>query len=260
MISTFGSPADPAVLLIAGIGSSMDWWEPEFCRSLAGRFVIRYDHRDTGDAPSYPPGRPGYTGDDLVTDAVAVLDEVEVAAAHVVGLSMGGALAQLVTLDHPDRVLSLTAISTTAGAGDPDLPGPSSLAEVPDPDWADDKAMVSYFVESQRALAVAPFDEAEVRAVAAIAVSRTKNHESSQKNHLAAAGSGSWRHRLGEIAVPALVIHGDHDPLFPLPHAEALAREIPGARLVVLPGTGHEFPRRNWPRVVPEILALTSGG
>jgi pimeloyl-ACP methyl ester carboxylesterase len=259
VISTFGSPTDPAVLLVAGIGSSMDWWEPEFCGSLTGRYVIRYDHRDTGDAPSYPPGRPGYTGEDLVTDAVAVLDEVGVAAAHVVGLSMGGTLAQLLTLDHPDRVLSLTAISTTAGVGDPDLPG-ASLAEIPDPDWTSDEAVVSYFVESQRALAVAPFDEAEVRAVAAIAVSRTKNHESSQKNHMAAGGSGSWRHRLGEIAVPALVIHGDQDPLFPLPHGEALAREIPGARLVVLPRTGHEFPRRNWPLVVPEILALTPGG
>ncbi|HEX6360015.1 alpha/beta hydrolase [Actinophytocola sp.] len=260
MISTFGSPSAPAVLLIAGIGSTMDWWEPGFCRLLEGRHVIRYDHRDTGDAPSYPPGRPGYTGDDLVTDAAAVLDEVGVAAAHVVGISMGGALAQLLTLNHPDRVLSLTAMSTTAGPGDPDLPGPSSLVDVPEPDWADDAAVVSYLVESQRAVAEGPFDEAEVRAVATIAVSRTKNHESSQKNHLAAAGSGSWRHRLGEITVPVLVIHGDQDPLFPLPHGEALAREIPGARLVVLPDTGHEFPRRNWPLVVPEILTLTSGG
>ena len=261
MISTFGSPGDPAVLLIGGSGASMDWWEPEFCTSLAGRYVIRYDHRDTGEAPSYPPGQPGYTGDDLITDAVAVLDEVGVAAAHVVGISMGGALAQLLTLDHPTRVLSLTAISTTAGAGDEDLPGMSpALAGTtpPEPDWHDDEAVIDYLVAGQRALATEPFDEAEIRAIAAVAVARTKNNESSQKNHYATEGSRSWRHRLGEITVPTLVIHGDQDPLFPLPHGEALAREIPGARLLVLPRTGHEFPRRNWPLVVPEILALTS--
>lgn len=264
MISTFGSPKDPAVLLIAGMASSMDWWEPEFCRMLEGRYVIRYDHRDTGDAPSYPPGRPGYTGDDLVRDAVAVLDQVGVDAAHVVGISMGGAIAQELALDHPDRVRSLTVIATTAGAGDDDLPGmapevAAALGALDEPDWGDDDAVAEYLVESQRLMSAEPFDDAEVRAVARIAVSRTKNNESSQVNHMAAEGSGSWRHRLPELTVPTLVLHGDADPLFPLPHGEALAREIPGARLVVLPNTGHEFPRRNWPLVVREILALTAG-
>jgi pimeloyl-ACP methyl ester carboxylesterase len=260
VISTFGAETDPAVLLIAGSNSSMDWWEPDFCRALTGRYVIRYDHRDTGDAPSYPPGEPGYTGEDLVTDAVAVLDELGVAAAHVVGISMGGALAQVMTLDHPTRVRSLTAIATSGGVGDPDLPGMADLTFPPEPDWTDDESVVEYFVAGQRVLSAPPFDEAEARAIARIAVARTKNLESSQKNHHATEGSGSWRHRLGEITVPTLVIHGDQDPLFPLPHGEALAREIPGARLLVLPHTGHEFPRRNWPLVIPPLLALTASG
>jgi pimeloyl-ACP methyl ester carboxylesterase len=260
--STHGSPTDPAVLLIAGSGSSMDWWEPDFCAQLAGRHVIRYDHRDTGESPSYPPGHPGYRGYDLVTDALTVLDQAGVAAAHVVGMSMGGALAQVLALDHPDRVLSLTAISTSAGPGDADLPGmtpalTSALGALSEPDWTDDAAVVSYLVELQRALSTTPFDESETRAVATVAVARTKNNESSHKNHHATEGSGPWRHRLSQITAPTLVLHGDEDPLFPLPHGEALAREIPGARLVVLPHTGHEFPRRNWPLVVPEILALT---
>jgi pimeloyl-ACP methyl ester carboxylesterase len=262
--STFGSPDDPAVLLLAGIGSSMDWWEPDFCRSLTGRYVIRYDYRDTGDAPGYPPGSPGYTGPDLIADAVAVLDELGIAAAHLVGLSAGGGIAQEVVLAHPDRVRSLTVISTTAGAGDADLPGMdpavgAELAALSEPDWSDDRAVVEYLVDSQRPAAAEPFDEAEFRAVAELAVARTTDNESSQKNHLAAEGGASWRHRLGEIAVPVLVLHGDSDPFFPLPHGEAMAREIPGARLVVLPNTGHEFPRRNWPLVVREILALTAG-
>lgn len=256
MIETVGAPTDPAVLLIAGSGSSMDWWEPEFCARLAagGRHVIRYDHRDTGDAASYPPGQPGYTGNDLVTDAVAVLDEVGVTAAHVVGISMGGALAQVLTLNHPTRVLSLTAISTTAGAGDDDLPGAEAMDLPEEPDWTDDTAVIDYLVSSQRALATKPYDETEIRTIATRAVARTKNNESSQKNHHATQGSGPWRHRLPEITAPTLVLHGDKDPLFPLPHGEALAREIRHARLVVLPHTGHEFPRRNWPLAIPELL------
>src|ERR671920_251967 len=105
----FGDPADPTILLIAGIGSSMLWWEEDFCRSLAGgkRFVIRYDHRDTGRSVTYEPGRPGYTGADLTADALGVLDAYGIAAAHVVGVSAGGAFAQLLALDFPERVLSL---------------------------------------------------------------------------------------------------------------------------------------------------------
>src|SRR5215212_7059621 len=98
---SFGDPADPPILLVMGIGASMLWWEEEFCRMLAdgGRFVIRYDHRDTGRSVSYEPGRPGYHSADLVADAAGVLDAYGIPAAHVVGVSAGGALAQLLALD-----------------------------------------------------------------------------------------------------------------------------------------------------------------
>ena len=102
----FGDPADPPILLVMGIGASMLWWEEGFCRLLAdgGRFVIRYDHRDTGRSVTYEPGRPGYSGADLVADAAGVLDAYGIPAAHVVGVSAGGAFAQLLALDFPDRV------------------------------------------------------------------------------------------------------------------------------------------------------------
>jgi pimeloyl-ACP methyl ester carboxylesterase len=112
---SFGDPVDPAMLLIQGVGASMLWWEAGFCQMLARgrRFVIRYDHRDTGRSITYELGHPGYSGNDLVGDAAGVLDAYQLPAAHVVGVSAGGAFAQLLALDHPARVLSLVLINTS---------------------------------------------------------------------------------------------------------------------------------------------------
>ncbi len=152
---TFGDPADPPVLLVMGIGGSMLWWEEDFCRILVGggRFVIRYDHRDTGRSVTYKPGRPGYTGADLVGDAVGVLDAYEISAARVVGVSAGGAFAQLLALEFAERVLSLVLISTSpAVPGDRDLPPPTdefgqfvSTAKV---DWSDRESVIGYRLAS----------------------------------------------------------------------------------------------------------------
>src|SRR5215218_8014972 len=124
----FGEPAYPAILLVMGVGGSMLWWEEGFCRMLADgrRLVIRYDHRDTGRSVTYDPGAPEYTGADLVADAVGVLDAYGIPAAHMVGVSAGGAFAQLLALAFPERVLSLVLISTTlATPGARGLPPPS---------------------------------------------------------------------------------------------------------------------------------------
>src|SRR5690348_3981912 len=111
----FGAPDDSPILLIMGAGASMLWWDADFCRRLAAgdRYVIRYDHRDTGRSTTFPPGNPGYTGAALVMDAVAVLDGYGISAAHLVGLSAGGGIAQCVALDHAERVRSLVLISTS---------------------------------------------------------------------------------------------------------------------------------------------------
>ena len=269
-VDTFGDAADPVILLLAGMNSSMDGWEPEFCERLASgrRYVIRYDHRDTGRSVSYPPGTPRYSGDDLRNDAVGLLDALGLAQAHVAGISMGGAIAQLVALDHPARVASLTLISTTAGPGDPDLPPASEglqahFAKADRPDWSDQAAVIDYIVEDYRPYAARshPFDATAVRNLAERVVDRTINIESSMTNHgLLEDGAGRWRERLGELSMPTLVIHGDEDPLFPLAHGRALAMEIPNARLVVMEQTGHELPRRAWDVVVPAILEHTRAG
>src|SRR5215218_10849027 len=112
---TFGDPSDPVVLFIMGAMASAVWWPEDFCRMLAdrGRFVIRYDHRDTGRSTSYEPRQPEYTGDDLTRDAVGVLDAFGIQAAHLVGVSAGGGIGQEIAVDYPDRVISLVLISTS---------------------------------------------------------------------------------------------------------------------------------------------------
>jgi pimeloyl-ACP methyl ester carboxylesterase len=265
-VQTFGDPESPAILLIGGAATSMDWWEEEFCERLASgpRFVIRYDLRDTGQSVSYEPGAPQYGGPDLVTDAVGLLDALRLARAHVVGMSMGGGIAQRLALDHADRVASLTLIATSPGGAD--LPPMSDELRAwfeeppPEPDWSDRQAVVDYIVEDLRQHAgTLPFDEEEMRAFAGRIVDRTVNIASSMKNHYLLEGDEPVGPRLGELTAPTLVLHGTEDPLFPYGHAEALAAEIPGARLLPLEGMGHELPPRPiWDQVVAAILDHTA--
>jgi pimeloyl-ACP methyl ester carboxylesterase len=212
---------------------------------------------------TYEPGRPGYGGPDLVADAVRVLDAYGIAVAHVVGLSMGGALTQLLALDFPDRVASLVLIGTSpAGAAD-DLPPAADayrayMATVGEVDWSDPASVAGHIVAEWRALAGRrPFDEAAVRALADRDVARAERPASAQ-NHALLSGGGPWRHRLGSLAAPTLVVHGTADPLFPIGHGEALAAEIPGARLLRLEGAGHGLERPDWDTVADAILAHTA--
>src|SRR6266487_1903473 len=212
----FGDPVDPPVLLVMGVSASMLWWEEGFCRLLAegGRFVIRYDHRDTGRSVTYEPGRPPYTGSDLVADAVGVLDGYELVAAHVVGVSAGGALTQLLALGFPDRVLSLVLISTSpATRGERSLPSATERfggflvsGEV---DWSDRASVVEYLVAYERMLAgdVRPFDEVAWREFVGRDVERARDIAASQ-NHTVIPEGDIPSEPISSIAVPTLVIHG----------------------------------------------------
>jgi pimeloyl-ACP methyl ester carboxylesterase len=259
----FGDPADPPVLLMMGVGASMLWWEDDFCAALAagGRFVIRYDHRDTGRSTSDPPGHPTYTGNDLVADAARVLDGYGIARAHVVGVSMGGALAQLLALDFADRVASLVLMSTSPAGPADDLPPAAesygAYAREARVDWSEPASVVADRVAEMRVLSGdRPFDEARVRALVERDVARADSVASAQ-NHMLLDGGQPWRDRLGTIAVPTLVIHGTADALFPVGHGRALADEIPGARLVVLDGAGHVLDPADHDMVVRAILDHT---
>jgi pimeloyl-ACP methyl ester carboxylesterase len=265
-LATFGRDGDPAVLLISGAAASMDWWEPEFCTRLAdgGRFVVRYDHRDTGRSTSFPAGRPPYSGAVLQTDVLHLLDALGIERAHLVGVSMGGGIAQALAAHHPDRLLTMTLIATTAAgeraSADPLPPAEPRVREFfehPSPAWDDESAVVDYLVEGERAFGGSlEFDEERVRRIAAEVVGRTRDLEASLTNHWVAAGNDETPpFRLADISVPTLVLHGTADPSFPLEHGRALAEEIPGARLVPLEGMGHQVPPPElWNVVVAEIL------
>jgi pimeloyl-ACP methyl ester carboxylesterase len=269
-VDTAGDPADPAILLIAGLGSSMDWWDEEFCQRLAsglgqdgGRFVIRYDHRDTGQSVSYPAGKPGYTGADLAADAAGILDAFGRRSAQLAGISMGGALAQHVALTYPDRVDSLVLMSTSPAVPiGSELPPMSEelrawfAAEVPD--WNERGAVIDYLTAYERHLEGPEyFAEPHVRALAGRIFDRTRDMAASMTNHALAAEGELARGPLGAITAPVLVIHGTADPMFPFGHGEALARAIPRAQLLPLAGVGHQLPPRPfWPSVTTAMLRL----
>lgn len=265
-VDSVGVPGDPPVVLIAGSSGSMDWWDDEFCARIAagGRFVVRYDHRDTGRSVTSPVGAPDYTGVDLAEDVLRVLDAFGLDRAHLVGISMGGFLAQYVAVHHPERVASLTLLATSPGGAD--LPGvePALLASFaeprPDPDWSDRASVVARLVADQRRYGgTLPVDEDDVRRLANRVFDRTADLAASFTNHGVVAGAPSIRARLAEVTAPTLVAHGTADPLFPFGHAEALAREIPDAELLPLPGVGHQMPPRAvWDVLVPALLRHTA--
>jgi pimeloyl-ACP methyl ester carboxylesterase len=289
---TFGDPAEPPLLLV---GNTMLTWPDELCERLAAvrRFVVRYDLRGTGrSAPTDPADGSqgdgasagasaggsglGFTLRDLVADAAGVLDAHGLAAAHVVGFGTGGWIAQLLALDHPERVSSLALIATrptAPGPNDPDLPehAPEIMAHfmnLPAVDWSDRGQVVEFMVGNARRLAGAWFNEAEARAQIerihdrADVTSRDPGEVlrgDLMGTAFAAMDCGPrWRERLGSIAVPTLVVHGEDDPFFPLGNGRALAEEIPGAELLVLPGMGNELPRRTWDVLVPALARHTS--
>jgi len=268
-IEEFGERHDPALILIAGAASSMDWWDVAFCERLAegGRRVIRYDLRDTGASTSYPPGAPGYSSDDLEEDLTQLIAALSAAPAHLVGISMGGGIAAEIAMRHPELVASLTVMSfSPAGPGNelnglpPMLPAFSAAFSVEQPpvDWGDDEAVAQSFLASERIFSGSiPVDEARIRSIAKEVRRRTISPFSAE-NHWQAASGGEPRERLADIVAPTLVIHGTEDPLFPLPHGEALAREIPGARLLTIEGMGHQNPPPpTWDEIVPAILEHT---
>ena len=261
----FGDPQAPPVLLVMGQMASMLWWPDGLCRLLAdaGRFVVRYDNRDAGASTAYPPGEPAYGGDDLVLDAVAVLDGYGIERAHLAGMSAGGAVVQLLAANFPDRVLTVTLISTTDAGGPPaDLPGPSAAylehaGAFTDLDWSDAGAVADMLVAEARALTGAgrEFDAAATREFVERDLARACSPASLQNHALLAEGELGGG--VANVGAPVLVIHGTAAPLFPFEHGAALAEAAGGAELVALEGGGHELHPSDWGRIAQAVVRHT---
>lgn len=259
---SFGDAGDPALLLVMGATASMLGWPDEFCTELAERrfHVIRFDHRDTGQSTTVPPGEATYTVEDLAGDAVAILDAYGCKKAHLVGMSLGGYIAQMLAAAQPERVVTLTLIASEPIGWDreplphisPDfLDHFNALGSL---DWSDRAAVADFLVESQRLCAGSwgPFDPSRERARAEQVLSRT-NSIASMFNHGSLSSRQDWTGKLRGIRCPTLVLHGEEDPILPVENGRAIAAGIPGASLVVLPKVGHEIPRPDISNIADRI-------
>ncbi|MFD2472314.1 alpha/beta fold hydrolase [Amycolatopsis silviterrae] len=264
----FGDPAAPLVLLAGG--TTMLSWPDALCEALArgGRHVVRYDLRDAGTSTALDPDAPAYTLRDLAADAAALARELDDRPAHLAGTGVSGMVAQVAALDHPDAFSALTLYGTrpvAPGPVDPDLPDHDAesmrkLFSRPMPDWSDRAAVAEH---AAAGAVVLGNDPDAARALAARVFDRAASTEPAVQmaNQLGMVFSKldctpRWRERLPEIAIPAVVVHGRRDVFFPVGNGEALAREIPGARLLVLDDAASAIPDAAAGAIAAAMLAV----
>jgi len=268
---SFGNPAHPAVLLIMGATCSMVYWDEEFCQRLAdtGRFVIRYDNRDTGRSTTYEPGIAPYTVADMADDAVGVLDTYGIRQAHLVGMSLGGMIAQIMAVKHPQRVCSITLVASSffgpaSELNETELPPMDERilayhAKGASLDWSDEEAVADYLVSGSHLLCGSKHTLDEERAYKQVRTEiKRANNLLSMFNHALLQADQSYEVKVEEIRVPALVIHGTDDTILPYAHGVALARELKDATLLTLQGTGHEVHPDDWDTIIAAIAKHTA--
>jgi len=266
---TFGAPTGIPLLLLHGAGNSMLNWSDGLCEKLSneGFYVVRMDSRDAGRSTKFPLGNPDYGLMDLVQDVARVLDHLNIKKAIVAGVSQGAAVTQLLAIHYPVRVSSICLISATPGGPGhdaSDLPGMTKeIAAVfsdpkpSEPNWRNKQEVVDYLVEAERPFGGTAFDEALTRQMATSTYDLVPELAYQLTNPYAISAGESWRGRLKEITVPALIVHGSEDPLFPLEHGKALSREIPNAALLVIKGMGHaNIPKSAWNVLIEAIKKL----
>lgn len=266
---SFGNSADPAVLLIMGAMCSMVYWDEEFCQQLAdtGRYVIRYDNRDVGRSTTYEPGSSHYTVVDMADDVVGVLDAYHIDEAHIVGMSLGGMIAQIVALRNPQRILSITLIASSIfGSDDNNRNLPpidekilSYHANGAKLNWSDEESVANYLVAGSALLCGSKHKFDEKRAYKQVEKEiKRANNLLSMFNHSLLKGDDSYEGKLKGINIPTLVIHGTEDTVLPYEHGLALVNEIPHALLLPLEGSGHEIHCDDWDHIINAILNHTS--
>jgi pimeloyl-ACP methyl ester carboxylesterase len=272
---TIGDAADPALLLVMGLGAQLTAWPDGFCKELAGRgfHVIRYDNRDTGlsskitdgSAPDLGAALAGdtssasYTLEDMSADGMGLLDALGVTDAHVVGASMGGMIAQTMAIRFPERVRTLCSIMSMTGDPAAEPPTDEAMAVLLRTPATTREAAIEASVEASKVIGspAYPTDDAELRARAAAAYDRCFNPIGIARQLVAIQASGDRTAALATLDVPTVVIHGDGDPLVRPTGGEATAKAIPGAELVMIPGMGHDLPDALWSTIVDAVEANT---
>jgi pimeloyl-ACP methyl ester carboxylesterase len=277
---TFGANSSPALLLVMGAGGQMIYWDSEFCESLAkrGLFVIRFDNRDAGlstkfgkagipDMLAAMQGKPlclAYSLEDMADDAVGLLDALGMEKAHLCGASMGGMIAQVIAYRYPERVTSLTSIMSSTG--NPELPQirPEVLAAVFKPVPEEREGYIEHNLNLLRTLWSPgfPFDEMRLRKILAESFGRSYYPQGMIRHSAAVLAHGYQRSSIASIKAPTLVIHGDADPLMSIEGGKETAQLIPGARILIIAGMGHDMPKGTWPEIVDAISkhALQANG
>jgi pimeloyl-ACP methyl ester carboxylesterase len=259
---TAGDPADPVLLLVTGLGAQLIDWAPDFVELLAGVGfrVVLYDNRDSGLSTVLDhlgvSGVP-YRLADLAADAAGLLRALGVARAHIVGVSMGGMIAQQLTIDHPDLVASLCSIMSTTGDPSVGRPTAEAAALLGRPPAATREEAVAAGVDGFRVTGspAYPVDEADLRMRAAARYDRGYHPWGTRRQYAAIVASPDRTAALRQVRIPTVVIHGDADPLVTLSGGQATAAAVPGARLLVIPGMGHDLPVETWPDIIDAITA-----
>ena len=262
---TFGDRTAQPVILIMGLGSQLTRWNLEFIESLVDRgyFVVRFDNRDVGLSTWFdhiaaesqaPPGTPVYSLSDMANDTVGLLDFLELDSAHVVGVSLGGMVAQVVALEHPERVRSLVSIMSATGPSDVHL---DVLFPFAVPATSRDEAIESS-VELRRMLAGSgfPFDEQVTRQDAERDYDRAYHPAGTPRQLLAGLSGGDRASALARVVAPTLVWHGENDPLIDPAGGVATAAAIPGAKLKMIPKMGHDIPADIREQLAGELAAF----
>lgn len=272
---TFGDADAPPVVLIMGLAAQMIAWDDDFCIELAGRGyrVVRFDNRDIGlstrlDHLGLPnvlallqeqmQGRPvtaPYTLSDMAADVIGLLDALDIGSAHVVGASMGGAIAQTLAIEHPQRLRTMTTIMSTSGAPGLPMPKPEALQLLLTPTPTEQAAYYQRYLQTWKVLRGPgfPLDEARDLERAAQNYTRGLNPAGVARQLAAILASGSRGEALRTVRVPTLVIHGDADPLVPVECGIDVAQRVPGSKRLIIEGMGHALPIPMWPRVVEAI-------
>ena len=273
---TFGSPTDPAMLLIMGLSMQLTGWEPKLCALLADRgfYVIRYDNRDMGlsthfdDAPVPDLGavlggdysQVTYLLEDLADDAAGLLTALGIETAHVVGVSMGGMIVQELLLRHPDRLLSAASIMSTTGAADVGMPSPAAAGALLTPPAKNREEAIARGVAAWRILQspAYPHTDEYLMTQQAASYDRSFHPVGSARQLAAILASPDRTAGLKAVTTPTLVLHGEADPLVDISGGRATAAAIPDSILRTYPGMGHDLPPELWESFVAEIVANTA--